>query len=451
MTETNHAQVVIIGGGVVGCAIFRRLAMGGARPVLLEAGRDILSGASKGNSALLHTGFDAPHNSLELSCMQNGYREYLAIREKLNLPLVRSGAIVVAWNEEELAKLDGIVAKAHENKVADVQRIDRDQLRRQEPLLSPKAVGGVHVPGEHIIDPWSAPLAYVRQGIAHGGIVLRNCRVSGGHFDGVWHLETSQGEVTADCVINAAGNYGDIVEAINRPAPFKVTPRKGQFVVFDKPAARLLKAIILPVPTERTKGIVICRTAFGNVLVGPTAEDQEDRAKASIDEATLRQLVARGIEMLPGLANVDVNAVYAGLRPATEFKDYQITAQPDRRWITVAGIRSTGLTGALGIAQHVSSLYNTSYRRLTEAEPIWTPVPNLCEENARPYQDALGADIVCHCELVTRREIANALDGDFPAGDIGGLKRRTRAMMGRCQGFYCSAHVAAMAEGKFAP
>lgn len=425
--------------------------MGGARPVLLEAGRDILSGASKGNSALLHTGFDAPHNSLELSCMQSGYREYLAIREKLNLPLVRSGAIVVAWNEEELAKLDDIVAKAHENKVEDVQRIDRDQLRRQEPLLSPKALGGVYVSGEHIIDPWSAPLAYVQQGLAHGGIVLRNCRVSGGHFDGIWHLETSQGMVTADCVINAAGNYGDIVEAINRPAPFKITPRKGQFVVFDKPAARLLKAIILPVPTERTKGVVICRTAFGNVLVGPTAEDQEDRTKASVDEAALRQLVARGIEILPGLANVDVNAVYAGLRPATEFKDYQITAQPDRRWITVAGIRSTGLTGALGIAQHVANLYDTSYRRLTDTDPIWTPVPNLCEENARPYQDPLGADIVCHCELVTRGEIVRALDGAFPAGDIGGLKRRTRAMMGRCQGFYCSAHVTALAEGKFAP
>jgi glycerol-3-phosphate dehydrogenase len=451
LTDTNHAQVVIIGGGVVGCAIFRRLAMAGRKPVLLEAGRDILSGASKGNSALLHTGFDAPHGSLELSCMQQGYREYLAIREKLNLPLVKSGAIVVAWNDEELAKLDGIVAKAHDNSVTDVTRIDREQLRRMEPLLSPKALGGVHVPGEHIIDPWSAPLAYIHQGLAHGGVVLRDCRVESGHFDGIWHLATNQGEVTADCVINAAGNQGDIVEAINRPAPFKITPRKGQFVVFDKPAARLLKAIILPVPTERTKGIVICRTAFGNVLVGPTAEDQEDRVHAAVDQAALRQLVTRGSEMLPGLANVDVSAVYAGLRPATEFKDYQITAQPDRRWITVAGIRSTGLTGALGIAQHVAGLYAASFGRLDEAEPIWTPVPNLAEENPRPYQSPLGAEIVCHCEWVTKGEIETALDGRFPAGDVGGLKRRTRAMMGRCQGFYCSAHVMAIAEGKLTP
>ena len=455
MANTNHTQVVIIGGGVVGCAIFRRLAMAGLRPVLLEAGRDILSGASKGNSALLHTGFDAPPGSLELACMRQGYHEYLAIRETLNLPVVKSGAMVVAWNEEEAAKLEGIVAKAHRNNVTDVARIDRDALRRQEPLLSPKAVAGVLVPGEHIIDPWSAPLAYVHQGLAHGGIVLRDCRVESGHFDGIWHLDTRQGEVTADLVINAAGNFGDIVEAINRPAPFKITPRKGQFVVFDKPASRLLKAIILPVPTERTKGIVICRTVFGNVLVGPTAEDQEERAQAEVDQAALKNLVARGSEMLPGLANVDVTAIYAGLRPATQFKDYQITAQPDRRWITVAGIRSTGLTAALGIAQHVAGLYAASFGRLSEVAPIWTPVPNLCEENTRPYQeppqyDPTGGEILCHCEWVTRREIEQALDGIFPAGDVGGLKRRTRAMMGRCQGFYCSAQVMALADGKSA-
>ena len=448
MTETNHTQVVIIGGGVVGCAIFRRLAMAGLKPVLLEAGRDILSGASKANSALLHTGFDAPHASLELACMQQGYREYLSIREKLNLPLVKSGAVVVAWNEEELLKLDGILTKAHNNNVTDTARIDRDALRRLEPLLSPKALGAIHIPGEHIIDPWSAPLAYVHQGIAHGGIVLRDCKVESGRFDGIWHLHTTQGVVTADLVVNAAGNQGDIIEAINRPAPFKITPRKGQFVVFDKPAARLLKAIILPVPTERTKGIVICRTAFGNVLVGPTAEDQEDRIHAEVEQAALRNLVARGAEMLPGLASIDVTAIYAGLRPATQFKDYQITAQPDRRWITVAGIRSTGLTGALGIAQHVAGLYATSFGKLTEAEPIWTPMPTLCEENTRPYQGPLPTEIVCHCELVTRAEIENALSGILPAGDVGGLKRRTRAMMGRCQGFYCSAQVMAIADGK---
>jgi len=222
------SRAVVIGAGVVGCAIFRRLAMAGLEPVMLEAASDILDGASKGNSALLHTGFDAPEDSVELRCIQSGYREYLAIRDKLNLPLIESGALVVAWDEEQLAKLPAIVAKAHRNGVADVVQIDRDEVRRREPQLSERGLGAVHVPGEHIIDPWSAPLAYAHQGLAHGGKILRRCRVTGGVFDGTrWSLQTTLGDISAGVVINAAGNHGDLVEAINRPPSFAITPRKG--------------------------------------------------------------------------------------------------------------------------------------------------------------------------------------------------------------------------------
>lgn len=450
MAEIDRSDIVIIGAGVVGCALFRRFALMGLKPLLLEAGSDILSGASKGNSALLHTGFDAPPDSLEVTCMQAGYREYLEIRERLNLPLVESSALVVAWDDEQLAKLPEIVAKAHRNGVADVREIGKDDLRRREPHLADAARGAVLVPGEHIIDPWSAPLAYVHQGLAHGGRIRRRCHVTSGDFKGdQWRLETTDGAVTAGLVINAAGNYGDIVEAICRTSPFKVTPRKGQFVVFDKPAAALAHAIILPVPTERTKGIVICRTAFGNLLVGPTAEDQEDRALAEVDQATLQHLIAKGTEMLPALAQQTVNAVYAGLRPATQFKDYQIDFLPERHWITVGGIRSTGLTAALGIAQHVAALYQQRFDGTPTAQPIWTPVPNLCEYRQRPYQTQAGGDIVCHCEWVTRQEIEQALAAPFPAGDLGGLKRRTRCMMGRCQGFYCGAEVSRLAEERW--
>jgi len=209
-----------------------------------------------------------------------------------------------------------------------------------------------------------------------------------------------------------------------------------------------VKSIILPVPSDRTKGIVLCRTAFGNLLVGPTAEDQVARDIADVDEQTLAMLIAKGKEMLPGLAEVGVNAVYAGLRPATQFKDYQISTHAERRWISVAGIRSTGLTAALGIAGHVADLVALNFHPLEEAVPIWTPVPNLCEERPRPYQTGWGGEVVCHCEWVTRNEIEMALTGPLPAGDMGGLKRRTRAMMGRCQGFYCSAQVTALAEGR---
>ncbi len=170
---------------------------------------------------------------------------------------------------------------------------------------------------------------------------------------------------------------------------------------------------------------------------------------AEVDQATLQHLIDKGGEMLPGLAKQGVNAVYAGLRPATEFKDYQIEALPDRHWITVAGIRSTGLTGALGIAQHIAELHRQHFGGGTMSAPIWTPVPNICEYRERPYQGPAGADILCHCEWVTRQEVEAALNDPFPAGDLGGLKRRTRCMMGRCQGFYCGAEVTRLAEEAF--
>jgi glycerol-3-phosphate dehydrogenase len=153
--------------------------------------------------------------------------------------------------------------------------------------------------------------------------------------------------------------------------------------------------------------------------------------------------------LVPALANIDVSATYAGLRPASEHKDYVIEAVKEKNWITVGGIRSTGLTAALGIADYVSQLYDKNFGSLPKksSEQFWTPVPNLSEGRIRPYMK--GGEIICHCEHVTRGEIDAALEGPLPAGDMGGLKRRTRAMMGRCQGFYCSAHIAEITKGCF--
>jgi glycerol-3-phosphate dehydrogenase len=445
-------DVAVIGGGVVGCAILRRLAAGGADCILLEKAPDILAGASKGNSALLHTGFDAPPGSLELACIQAGYGEYLRIRESLNLPLLETGAVVVAWTDEEVVKLDAIVAQAHGNAVPDVRRIEIAELYRREPNLAPGALGAVLVPGEHVIDAWSAPLAYAHQALAQGAIIRRGCEVEGGEReDDHWLLATSTGQVTAKVVVNAAGLYGDQIESIARPSPFEIRPRKGQFVVFDKPAYGLVRSIVLPVPTARTKGVLIARTAYGNLLAGPTAEDQDDRDRATVDQATLQGLVDKARALVPALARHTVSAAYAGLRPATRFKDYQIEALPGRGWITVGGIRSTGLTGALGIAQHVAALHVQHFGPLDRAvEPVATPVPNLCEARPRRYEQPDAGEIVCHCELVTRQEIDAALSGPLPAGDLGGLKRRTRCMMGRCQGFYCSWRVTQLAAGRLA-
>ena len=435
-------EIAVIGGGVVGLAILRRFAMNGLSCVLLEKGVDILSGASKGNSALLHTGFDAPPKSLELQSMQAGYREYLDVRQKLNLPLLETGALVVAWNEQELAALDGIIKKSLANNVSDARRLSQTEIRIREPQISKSALGAVLVPGEHVIDPWSAPLAYAQQAIAHGAVIIRNAEVTGvAEANGEWRIANRAGEVFAHVVINAAGLYGDHVEALAHKPSFTIKPRKGQFVVFDKPAAKLVRSIILPVPSELTKGVVLFRTIFGNLAIGPTAEETDERTNPSTDSATLEKLKVRAIEIVPALKDVEVTAIYAGLRPATEHKDYVIEAHKTKNWITVAGIRSTGLTSSLGIAQHVAKLYAKHFGKFPKKlpEPIWTPVPNLAEQSIRPYMK--GGEIICHCEWVTRGEIEAACTGSLPARDLGGLKRRTRAMMGRCQGFYCGAEV----------
>jgi len=196
--------------------------------------------------------------------------------------------------------------------------------------------------------------------------------------------------------------------------------------------------------------VVITRTAFGNLLVGPTSEPQDDREHATVTESRLRDLRTAGEAMLPALAKHDVTALYAGLRPATEFSDYQIEAIPGQRWITVGGIRSTGLTAALGIAAHVLGLYTEHFGPTAPlANPLWPRVPNLTQALPRAEAHRDGDSIVCHCESVTRGDIRDALhDPLLAAGSLGGLKRRTRCMMGRCQGFYCSRRIVEMASGR---
>jgi glycerol-3-phosphate dehydrogenase len=447
MSVLTGYDVAIIGAGIVGCALARRFAIDGARVVLLEKAHDVLDGASKGNSAILHTGFDAPEDSLELDCIREGYAEYMDIHARLNLPLDRCGALVLAWDAEQQAALPDLMAQARRNGVEDIEAMDREALLALEPALAPEVKAGFRVPRESLIDPWSAGHAYLYQALAHGAELRCRAEVTAAERRGeVWHLTTTAGPVQAGLVINAAGLWGDYVDrSLTGESWFQIRPRKGQFIVYDKPAAALARHILLPVPTKITKGIVVCRTAFGNLLVGPTAEEQEDRDDASLVPETLETLRETGARILPGLATQQVTAAYAGLRPATEEKGYRIRADLARGLVTVGGIRSTGLSAALGIARHVARLTGRDI-----AEPQhWPQMPVLAQDGARDWQSAGNDGIICHCELVTRREIEAALSAPAPANSLAGLKRRTRVTMGRCQGFGCTAALAQMTEGRF--
>ncbi len=454
MANTEIYDIAIIGAGVVGCAMARRFTLDGAKTVVLEKAADVLDGASKANSAILHTGFDAPPNSVEQACMAAGYREYLEIRKSLGLPLLKTGALVLAWEEEALAQLDGLVKKAHQNGVTDVARLDPAEIRRREPALASHLLGGFEIPGEYLIDPWASAHAYLLQAMANGAKLMRRAEVLSGAYDGaLWTLLLPTGKIKAKRVINCGGLYGDIIDQrLLGESQFTIHPRKGQFVVFDKAASKLLGATVLPVPTKTTKGVVLFRTIFGNLAVGPTAEPQTSRSDASTRREALQELRAKGIEMLPELAGFEVAATYAGLRPATEFQDYQIIADPARAYVSVGGIRSTGLSAALGIAAHVARLNSGG---AAASAPISAPVcpspDRLSNYHPRDWQRLDHGCIICHCEQVTRREIEAALNGPMPPATLQGLKRRTRVTMGRCQGFNCLGALAALTKGRLDP
>ncbi|MFD9909171.1 FAD-dependent oxidoreductase [Streptomyces sp. NPDC059063] len=447
-------DVLVIGAGVVGAALARELARHRLRTAVVDAADDVGTGTSKANTAILHTGFDAVPGSLEARLVREGQRRLAAYAADAGIPVEPVGALLVAWDAEQLAALPGLLAKAERNDYHHARLLDADAVRAREPHLGPGALGALDVPGESVICPWTTPLAYATQAVRSGVDLHLNCRVTavaqGDAADGTPHtLTTGRGPVRTRYLVNAAGLHADTVDRLLGHDTFTVTPRRGQLIVFDKLARDLVRHILLPVPTALGKGVLVAPTVYGNVLLGPTAEDLDDKHATGSTAEGLAGLREQGARILPALLDEDVTAVYAGLRAATEDDDYRITAWPDQRYVTVGGIRSTGLTASLAIAAYVTELLADAGLPLGEEQEL-APVrmPNLGESFPRPYQrgDLIAADaeygrIVCHCERVTRGEIRDALRSTVPPGDLDGLRRRTRARGGRCQGFYCGAAV----------
>ena len=448
-------DVLIIGAGVVGTAIARDLARHPLRVALVDAAADVGEGTSKANTAILHTGFDATPGTLESRLVRRGHdllRDYAA---RAGIPVERTGAILVAWTEEQRDALPALAEKAAANGYHATELITPEECYRREPHLGPGALGGLVVPDESIICPWTTPIAYATEAVRAGADLRLNTRVTGvtpgpeGH-----EVHTGRGVLRTRYLINAAGLYGDAIDRMLGHAAFTVTPRRGQLIVFDKLSRPLAAHILLPVPTAMGKGVLVAPTVYGNVMLGPTAEDLDDKTATGSTAAGLAMLREKGAAILPELLEEEVTAVYAGLRAATEHADYQITAHAEQRYVTVGGIRSTGLTASLAIAEHVRGLLAEAGLPLGEPRESTPPrMPNLGEAFPRPYEraDLIAADpaygeIVCHCERVTRGEIRDALHADVPARTPGGLSRRTRATNGRCQAFYCGAEVRALLE-----
>ena len=450
-------DVGIVGAGAVGCAVARDLSLRGARCVLLEAGPDVGAGTSKANTAIMHTGFDAKPGTVESGLVARGYELLGEYAEGVGIPTSKLGALLVAWSPEQREALVGVEAAARENGCGEARRVDVEELYAREPNLGPGAEGALEIPGEGIVCPFTTTLAYATEALSVGCELALNAAVTSVRPSGGGHeLDTARGPVRAAHLVNAAGLRSDEVDGMLGHSEFRVTPRRGELIVFDKLARGLLNHVLLPVPTEKTKGVLVSPTIYGNVLLGPTAEDIEDKTDRSTTAAGLTSLMEAGARILPRLEEYEVTATYVGLRAATEHRDYQLAAHPDQRYVCAGGIRSTGITGSLAIAEWVrEALAEMGLDLASRPETVALRMPNIGEFGTRPYQeselierDADFGRVVCFCERVTRGEIEAALASPIPPADVDGLRRRTRTLMGRCQGFFCAAEVAALIRGE---
>ena len=441
-TPISTLDVLVVGAGVVGSALARDLTRYNLTVGLLEAGAEFGEGASKSNSALMCCGWDTPRHSQERTFVMRGYARYMEEGPALGLPVGRVGSIMIAWTAEQVETLREELRNAQEDNFT-AEWLDAPALYQREPHLGPEALAGLYVPDECIVDPFSTVYAYVLDAVTNGALYMPSTPAhSFSRKDGLWHVETPGQSLQARFVVNCAGLQGDVVDAAAGYHEFTIRPRKGQFLVFDKQAAPLVHSILVPTPSSAGRGVLVIPTIFGNVMLGPTAEEVSDPFERSVTREVMEKLRASGQVILPGLEDCPLITTYAGVRPATEKSEYRITPRLEEGWLTVGGIRSTGLSAALGIAEYASGLVAEAMQAERKESIVPVRVPDLSAGRVPPWEDSTNPEdreFVCHCEKITLGAVKRALASPVPPVTLDGLRRRTRAGYGRCQGFFCGA------------
>jgi glycerol-3-phosphate dehydrogenase len=455
MTTNTNYDITIIGAGAVGCAMARELSRYNLKIVLLEANSDVGMGTSKASTAIWHTGYDAKPGSLEAKLLRRSYALMKDYMPEANIAHEVLGGLLIAWNQEQFDTLPKLLKQAHDNGEKDVRIISAEEIRQREPHISKGALGGLFVPGEGILCTFSVPLAMAYQAVENGVELQLNFQVkkieeSGKKKEGNWVYEISsvrEEKIFSRHIVNAAGLFSDEINAQFGKTNFRVVPRRGQLIIYDKMARPLINHVLLPVPTSITKGVLISPTVYGNILLGPTAEDLNDKTATETTEDGLTFLLDKGKQILPQLLDEEVTATYSGLRAATEHSDYQIEMDAALRYLCLGGIRSTGISGAMGIAEYGVELLRDAGLELKLKDEFKTVrLPTIGQSFVRPHQDPemiaanpMYAEMVCHCERVSRGELTDAMNAPIPATTVDALRRRTRASQGRCQGFNCHA------------
>jgi glycerol-3-phosphate dehydrogenase len=365
MARTNDVEVAVIGGGVVGCAVALALARRRVAVALLEAEPDLALGASGTNSGILHMGFDSASGELETELILSSATARHPLQRTLSIPVLRCGAVMRPLDESQRAAIAAVPAVAQRNGVRVVERDD----------------GALEIPGESVTDPVVYTLAMAAEARRHGAEVRTRFRVESIDADGDGLTIGSASGVTVRCsvAVNCAGLGADAIARLAGDDSFSIYPRKGEFLVFDQPSSGQLDKILLPVPTRRTRGVLVFPTVDGKVVAGPTAVDLEDKRDWSVRPAARDEIVSKAAALYPPLVDAEPVFAYAGLRPAGRGANYVIgPARTCPRLVHVAAIRSTGLTASLGIADHVSAIVASLGVHLGPEAPLQGgPVPHL--------------------------------------------------------------------------
>jgi len=445
-----EADVIVIGAGVVGCAVARELTRYNLNVSVLEAGSDVAEGASKANSAIVHAGFDAKPGTNKAKFNVLGNRMFEDVCRELKVPFRRNGSLVLAFGPEEEQSLAELSAKAEKNGVP-VEIIGRDELRRREPRVSPDATAALWAPTGGICCPYELTFRYAENAAANGASFFFDAKVSGLEKAGEgWRVSCEDGrEFSARAVVNCAGIFSDELNNMVSATKYAIQARRGEYLMLDKDEDGTFSATMFQVPSKMGKGILVSPTVDGTVIVGPTAEDIPDKDDKATTYDGLEKVKAGARRTYPGLPLDKVITEFSGLRAhETTVGDFILGEAPDApRFFNAVGVESPGLTSAPAIgvwmAEKVSSCLGASRKSpsLISKDVSWWPKTREMkpEELAELVErDPSFGRVICRCEEVTEGEIRAAIRARVGARTLDGIKRRTRSGMGRCQGGFCT-------------
>lgn len=440
-------DVAIIGAGVVGAMIARELSKYNLKICILEKENDVAMGATKANSAIVHAGFDAKEGSLKALLNVRGSKMMEQVASELGVKYKKNGSLVIAFNEEDRETLKQLLSRGNKNGVEGLRIVEKDELKTLEPNISDNVLCALFAPTGAIICPYELAVSAVGNAMDNGADLKLNFNASDiKKEEGGYSVISESGErAEARFVINAAGVYSDKVAQIIGDTSFKITPRAGEYILLDKESGDLARHTIFRTPSKMGKGILVSPTVDGNLIVGPTAQNREDKEDKSTSIEGLSQVISEAYENISSIAFNKSITSFCGVRAVGSTEDFIINS-PESRFINVAGIESPGLSASPAIAEYVIEMLKEQGLELKENKdynPYRRPMhyfreASIEEKNEIIKKDRRFGKIVCRCEGVTEGEILEALRTNPKARDLDGVKRRTRAQMGRCQGGFCS-------------